>query len=316
MKATHQQIGSLAKNTGARCVATCAVLALAFAAVAVPGGATVRASAARGAAHQSSTSCPIPGQCAVNPKTGCPVLGPLQPSPGQRCVKLGSRVFWVSANVNGGCAAELVVRIRVPAGMTEFEAVVYSNIGLGTRWWSDPDRNGNGPGWGPGQAVSAYGAVSYTVPSGFHAWQVGGGSSGSACGPQIMQRDWLGKGAWAMITPAVAGSGTISIHGPTNNAYQVHFNETITGTASGGANYVISGEQTSQLGGCASTYLEEFGKSDWVRWPTGTGAVHGHFTLVAKFYAQNHNKHAICSYLTNKTTKQTYAYASHFWSNS
>ncbi len=119
----------------------------------------------------------------------------------------------------------------------------------------------------------------------------------------------------AEVGHPVPGSGTIGITGPTQNAYHTYFNQTVSGTASGGANYVISGEQTSQLGGCASTYLSESGKSDWVRWPTGTGSVHGHFSLVAKFYAQNHNKHAICSYLINQSTKQTYASAAHFWSN-
>jgi hypothetical protein len=78
----------------------------------------------------------------------------------------------------------------------------------------------------------------------------------------------------------------------------------------------MSGEQTSQYGGCASTYLQESVKGTWVQWPTGTGPVHGHFSLVAKFCAANHNSHALCAYLINHATKQTYVNASHFWSNS
>jgi hypothetical protein len=49
--------------------------------------------------------------------------------------------------------------------------------------------------------------------------------------------------------------------------------------------------------------------------PTGTGAVHGHFRLVARFYSQNHLRHAVCSYLINRATRRTYAHGARYWSN-
>jgi hypothetical protein len=188
----HRETRSGAGSFGVRFAGVFVAMGLWLGAVAAPGGAVVHASVSRVAMKQSAGSCPIPGQCTVDPKTNCPTMGPLQPSPGQRCVQLGSRVFFVNAVANGRCATELLVRVRVPTSMTEYEAVVYSTVGLSTRWWSNPDKNGNGSGWGPGQVVSAYGAVSYTVPAGFHAWQVAGGTSPAPCAPG---RDWVGKGA-------------------------------------------------------------------------------------------------------------------------
>lgn len=119
---------------------------------------------------------------------------------------------------------------------------------------------------------------------------------------------------------AVATSGavadTIHVHGPTKNLYHTYFNETVLGFAAGGANFVISGEQLYPSGGCAAAYAIEKARSDWYRWPTGTGPVHGRFSLVARFWARNHNEHGICTYLINRTTNHTYAHAGLFWNNS
>jgi hypothetical protein len=112
------------------------------------------------------------------------------------------------------------------------------------------------------------------------------------------------------------GKNKIKVTGPTSNVYHHDFNETVSGNATGKANYVISGEQLYPSGGCSSTYTAERVKSDWYQWPTGTGAVHGKFSLVAQFYARNHKKHGICSYLINSGTDQTFAHASRFWNNS
>jgi hypothetical protein len=270
-------------------------------------GIAATAGSARVVSHQAS--CPIAGQCGVNPQTGCPTLGPLQPKAPGKCVPIPVSTFWVSKpNPNGACS-ELIVQVEPPNGATQYEAVVYANIGLGTRWWSQPvvPSTGTGPGAGPGQTLTA--GVTYTVPAGHYAWQVG---DYSGCNPGM---DWVGDGGWAVSTPPVKGHGTIHISGPTHNAFHTYFKETVSGSALGGANYVISGEQLSQAGGCASTYSVEAAKSDWHQWPTGTGHVRGSFSLVAKFYAQNHGSHAICSYLINRATNHTYAHAGHFWSN-
>ena len=112
---------------------------------------------------------------------------------------------------------------------------------------------------------------------------------------------------------ASAGGGTITISGPSHNAFHVRFNQVVTGTASGLANYVVSFEQTPAR--CASTFVLERRQAGSIQWPTGTGPVHGRFHLVARFYSRNHNTHAICSYLINRATFQTFAHASHRWSN-
>lgn len=88
-----------------------------------------------------------------------------------------------------------------------------------------------------------------------------------------------------------------------------------TGTASGAANFVVSGEQLGSTPACASTLVAEQSRATFTRWPTGNGAVHGHFRLVAKFYSQNHLRHAFCAYLINRVTGHTYAHAANYWSN-
>ena len=120
----------------------------------------------------------------------------------------------------------------------------------------------------------------------------------------------------ASVASASANANTITVHGPTKNLYHTYFNETVSGIAAGSANYVISGEQLYKNGGCAALYLTESKRSDWYQWPTGTGPVHGPFSLVARFWARNHNEHGICTYLINRTTKQTFARAGLFWNNS
>jgi hypothetical protein len=112
------------------------------------------------------------------------------------------------------------------------------------------------------------------------------------------------------------GSNQIGVHGPTSNKFNTFFNETVFGCASGKANDVISGEQRLPTSGCASTYQAENKSGNFYQWPTGTGQVHGRFSLTAKFYAHNPGTHGICSYLVNRTTKQTYAHAGRFWTNS
>lgn len=129
-----------------------------------------------------------------------------------------------------------------------------------------------------------------------------------------------GQAGWG-VKPRKSKSGaghgnTISIHGPTHNAFHVTFNEVVTGSAGGKANYVQSGEQLGWTPHCASTLVAEERRSGWTPWPTGTGPVHGHFQLTAAFYSRNHLKHGICSYLINVSTKHTYAHAARYWSNS
>jgi hypothetical protein len=78
---------------------------------------------------------------------------------------------------------------------------------------------------------------------------------------------------------------------------------------------VISGEQRTRSRGCARTYSAEAARKSFYRWPTGTGRVHATFSLVAKFYSHVPGTHGICSYLVNRRTKHTYAWAGRFWTN-
>ena len=261
-------------------------------------------------------ACPVAGQCEVNAATQCPKLGPLQPTPPAKCAPLPVTIFWITGKApGGGCNDELIVQVAISPTDREYEAVVYATIGEGTRWWAFPHSE-NGPGWGPGEMV-VNDAATYTVPAGYHAWQVGGGSNGESHGTcPTPGTDWVGIGAWTVSAPVEAGSGSIHVKGPTKNAFHKNFKESVYGTAHGAANYVISGEQLNPAGGCASTFTAESAKTDWLQWPTGTGHVHNSFSLVARFYAKNHGKHGICSYLINRTSNHTYAHAGLFWKNS
>lgn len=132
----------------------------------------------------------------------------------------------------------------------------------------------------------------------------------------------VSAGVAVSLASAATAKNTVGITGPTKNLFHTYFNETVSGYATGSANFVISGEQLYPAGGCASTYRLESHKGDWGLWgtrpsrPGGTGFVHGHFTTVARFWARNHNEHGICSYLVNRGTLKTYAHASRWWNNS
>jgi hypothetical protein len=273
----------------------------------------------------------VAGQCGVNPQTNCPTggptsgpnaasLAPFQVSPPKKCVPVPTTLFYIRASNAGGCTEILFVQVKLQPNISDYEAVVYSKIGLGTRWWSDPrtPQDQTGPATHAGHTF-AYGAASYTVPQGYLAWDVGAGSSGNpaGCTDKAPPPGVYGQAGWGLVNSSGGGSGrgTIGIRGPTKNRYHASFNEVVSGTASGAADYVASFEQTPPGGGCASTFLGERGRRSATAWPTGTGSVHGHFRLVARFYARNHLSHAICSYLINVSSGHTFARAALFWKN-
>ena len=308
-----------------RAAALAGLVGVLWAAVGVPGSSAHPASAA---------ACPVAGQCGINAKTGCPKGGPASGpnaassapiqgvAPPEKCVSVPTTLFYVRGSNATGCSEVLFVQVKLQPGISQYETVVYSKIGEGTRWWADPQtpQDQTGPATHAGHTFS-YGAMSYTVPQGYLAWDVGGGSQGdpSGCSTQVPGPPAIfGYAGWG-VKGTASGGGTgskISIHGPTHNAFHVTFNEVVTGTASGAANYVQSGEQLGWTPKCASTLTAEESRSTWTAWPTGTGSVSGHVSLVASFYSRNHLKHGICSYLINSTTKHTYAHASRYWWNS
>lgn len=290
------------------------------------------ASSARQPARLAA-ACPLAGQCGINAQTNCPTGGPtgqyqhsvppLRIAPPKKCRRVPTTLFYVSGKgATGGCTSILFVQVKLQPGIKRYETVAYSTVGEGTRWWADPQppNDTTGPATHAGHTFS-YGSASYTVPAGYLAWDVGGGG-GATCTTTVSPQLIAGFAGWGVVgsgksggSGSATGHGAISITGPTHNAYHVSFNMVITGTASGAANYVASFEQTPPGGGCAATYVAERALSSATPWPTGTGSVHGPFHLVARFYSRNHLSHAICSYLINRSTRQTYAEASHLWSN-
>jgi hypothetical protein len=180
---------------------------------------------------------------------------------------------------NGGCSNLEVIQVTIPPAGEQFEAAWYSEIGLGTRWWQSPGE--------PSPIVN--GAASYTTPPGQAAWSGAGGNGGPGVCNEGIPAKTFGVKAWALTSGKGSGgggggrgSGRLSVRGPTHNAFHVLFNQVVTGSASGAANYVVSGEQLGWTPRCASTLASEESRPSWQRWPTGTGPVHAHFRLVAR----------------------------------
>ena len=131
----------------------------------------------------------------------------------------------------------------------------------------------------------------------------------------------------ALTTAALLISGTIAlatvnsmrISGPTSNKLGQDFNETITGNATGGANFVIAWEQYYKNAGCASTYAAESTRTyQGSRYETTLwldSSVSGHYTRVAEFGAAHAGVHGMCAYLINLNTGVTFAHAGVWWNN-
>ena len=161
----------------------------------------------------SVASCPVAGQCGVDPATGCPTDGPITPPHGEHCVSLPADVFWVSKSISPmGCAASLLLTVEVPAGIDAYEAVVYSDVGLGTRWWTSP---------GQTSLSILNGLTTYYAPSGSVVYGVGGGSGGGDCTKDSTPMDWLGEAAWG-ITYKREVSGTDTVNGGGGPAPGIH----------------------------------------------------------------------------------------------
>jgi hypothetical protein len=137
--------------------------------------------------------------------TGCPEDGPVQATWPDQCVAIPSALTTiVSRPKGGGCVQNEYVRVEVPARL-DYEAVWYSDIGLGTRWWSAPGTRAPHKVTGLGEK--------YKVPKGWSAWSGAGGSSASGdCTGETPGT--FGTSGWAVVgcnTPrlrvaAVAGS--------------------------------------------------------------------------------------------------------------
>jgi|GEM_PF-2700427 len=122
--------------------------------------------------------------------TGCPADGPIQATPPDQCVAIPSELpVRVKYAKGGGCVQNEYIQVKVPARL-DYEAVWYSTIGLGTRWWS-------APGTRYPHKVTGLGAR-YKVPKGWSAWSAAGGSSASGgCGG--LPAGTFGTAGWAVV---------------------------------------------------------------------------------------------------------------------
>jgi hypothetical protein len=169
---------------------TCA--AVLFSLLAQPVGDVAQAGAAQLRAQAAPSPCddPSPGECNIDPKTDCPTAGPMQPSPGQHCVPIPAELVVVPLpKADEGC--NLYIQVPLLPTVSNYEAVEYSNIGLGTRWWPASQFVP----W-PGTVTGIGGR--YSPPKGYAAWT----SSYGGCSTWPVA-------AWG-ISPRWAVSGTIT----------------------------------------------------------------------------------------------------------
>ncbi len=147
----------------------------------------------RSASLAAAGACPVAGQCGVNGKTGCPTDGPLQPTPPDRCVAIPNTLVGgiIADEPGGGCVVNFYLQVQVPPGLSGYEAVWYSNIGLGSRWWTSPGTVGPA-------SVAGEGA-SYSVPEGDAAWSVGGGAVASGNCSASPPMGTFGTGGWGVV---------------------------------------------------------------------------------------------------------------------
>jgi hypothetical protein len=150
-------------------------------------------------------------------------------------------------------------------------------------------------------------------------------------GMRMLLRGLLISAAVAMLTavPAVmsqastAGSrsadSSLRLSGPKTNKIGTDFDYTISGYASGTANYVVAWEQFNEQSGCATTYAAEstrvFLQSTYELTLWLNRSVSSNYSLLARFGADHSGKHGICAYLINLSSGDTYAHGGAFWTN-
>lgn len=163
------------------------------------------ASASREISHVRTAKGPPPGycsdpssgECTKDPESHCPVDGPLGTQAGQ-CEALPATLVQVNdPGQNGGCLTNDYVQVQLKPGLDSYEAVWYSEVGEGTRWWQSP-------GTTYPNSVTGEGAT-YKVPKGDAAWSAAGGSSASGPCPSGPPAGTFGVKAWGI--PSCGASG-------------------------------------------------------------------------------------------------------------
>lgn len=141
-------------------------------------------------------SDPSSGECTIDPKSHCPVDGPLGTQAGQ-CETLPATLVQVNdPGQNGSCLSNTYIQVQLKPGLDSYEAVWYSEIGEGTRWWESP-------GTTYPNSVTGEGAK-YKVPKGYAAWSAAGGANASGGCPNGQAPGTFGAKAWGI--PSCGGS--------------------------------------------------------------------------------------------------------------
>lgn len=134
--------------------------------------------------------------------------------------------------------------------------------------------------------------------------------------------------AMALAVPVVSsaavrgphsGRASLVLRGPKTNKMGAAFNYTISGTATGTANYLVAWEQFYPQGGCASTFAGEsvraFFNGTYGLTLLVNRSVSGSYSVLEQFTARNVGKHGLCAYLISSVTGTTYAWGGSFWNN-
>ena len=120
---------------------------------------------------------------------------------------------------------------------------------------------------------------------------------------------------------AYGGGSSLRLAGPGSNRLGATFSYTISGSATGAADYLLAWEQLYPRSGCASTYAAESTRAFvparyGISLETARPVAHGrNFSVVARFNAVNPGKHGLCAYLISLETATTYAHTAAWWTN-
>lgn len=170
---------------GLLCALTVAFIVQPVGATTTGGGVAVRA------VHHTSGNpgCDDPPGTCVIQANGCPQGGPMQAPAGQHCVPIPSELVINQQPGSGGsCLTNYFAQVTVLPTLDDYEAVWYSDIGLGSRWWEAPGTVG--PNYVTGEGYQ------YQVPKGDAAWSAAGGANASGGCPAAPEAGTFGVAGW------------------------------------------------------------------------------------------------------------------------
>jgi hypothetical protein len=174
---------------------TCLAVVVSLVGQPIDGVATAGATGVQADQPAANPGCdhPSPGQCNIDPANGCPTAGPVTAPAGQHCVPIPVELKILALPGSSGHGCNWFLQVQLLPTVSDYEAVMYSDIGLGTRWFSD------GSTW-PSRILGIGGY--YDVPKGYAAWSTNYGACSSA--------GWIfGIDAWG-VTDRWAVSGQIT----------------------------------------------------------------------------------------------------------